>query len=36
MDHFGLRDGVLHGEDVSLEDLAEVVGTRPTSIPGPR
>ncbi len=27
MDHFGLRDGVLHGEDVSLEDLAEAVGS---------
>ena len=27
MDHFQLKDGVLHAEDVSLEEIAEAVGT---------
>ena len=27
MDHFNLRDGVLHCEDVPLPDIAAAVGT---------
>jgi diaminopimelate decarboxylase len=27
MDHFALKDGVMHAEDVSLPDIAEAVGT---------
>ena len=27
MDHFNLKDGVLHAEDVSLPAIAEAVGT---------
>ncbi len=27
MDHFDLRDGVLHAEDVPFPDIAEAVGT---------
>src|SRR3546814_19903086 len=27
MDHFDYRDGVLHGEDVALPDIADAIGT---------
>src|SRR3546814_12673409 len=28
MDHFDYRDGVLHGEDVALPDIADAIGTQ--------